>query len=275
MKSDITRISSYPAPIRLVFFVIVLLLLWLPVGISVGSALKFDPNLTKIVTMGSLYLEFVGLLFIWNKNVHRNLHWWRQYGLVLTRKNGFDFFQGLSLGLGFTFSLFIFESILGWVNFSSPSSTIVKVIFEGLLSALGIAFAEELLFRGWLLEELNLDYIPSTVLWVDSLLFAGLHFIKPLAEVIRTFPQFPALLLLGLILVWAKRSHGNRLGICIGLHGGLVWGFYILNVGQLLDYTGTVSPWITGIDNNPIAGVMGLLFLGILGLWIRRKAKIN
>lgn len=252
-----------------------LLLLWLPVAISIRLALKFDQNMTEIIIMGALYLEFVGLLFIWNKNVYRNLHWWRQYGLVLTRKNGLDFLQGLSLGLGFTFGLFIFESILGWVNFSSPSPIIVKVIFEGLLSALGIAFTEELLFRGWLLEELNLDYISSTVLWVDSLLFAGLHFIKPLAEVIRTFPQFPALLLLGLILVWAKRSHGNCLGICIGLHGGLVWGFYILNVGQLLDYTGKVSPWITGVDNNPIAGVMGLLFLAILGLWIRRKAKIN
>ncbi|BBA79924.1 abortive infection protein [cyanobacterium endosymbiont of Rhopalodia gibberula] len=225
--------------------------------------------------MGLLYLEFVGLLFIWNRNIYRNFYWWKQYGLVLSRKNGFEFFQGLSLGLGFTFGLFIVESILGWVSFSTPSLKIVKVIFEGLLSALGIAFAEELLFRGWLLEELNRNYTSLTVLWIDSLLFAGLHFVKPLTEVVRTFPQFPALLLLGLILVWSKRSNGNRLGICIGLHGGLVWGYYILNVGQLLEYTEKVSPWITGIDNNPIAGVMGLFFLGILGLWIRRKIKTN
>ncbi|XHU96304.1 MAG: CPBP family intramembrane metalloprotease [cyanobacterium endosymbiont of Rhopalodia gibba] len=275
MKSDLTRISNCPVPIRLGIFVIVLLSLWIPVAIPIYLTLKSDPNLTTIVSMGLLYLEFIGLLFIWNRNVYHNFYWWKQYGLVLSRKNGCEFFQGLSLGLGFTFGLFIVESILGWVDFSVPSLRIIKVIFEGLLSASGIAFAEELLFRGWLLEELNRNYISSTVLWIDSLFFAGLHFVKPLTEVIRTFPQFPALLLLGLILVWAKRGYGNRLGICIGLHGGLVWGYYILNVGQLLDYTGKVSPWITGIDNNPIAGVMGLLSLGILGLWIRRKAKIN
>lgn len=275
MKSDLTRISNYPVPIRLGIFVIVLLSLWIPVAIPIYLTLKSDPNLTTIVSMGLLYLEFIGLLFIWNRNVYHNFYWWKQYGLVLSRRNGYEFFQGLSLGLGFTFGLFIVESILGWVDFSVPSLKIIKVIFEGLLSASGIAFAEELLFRGWLLEELNRNYISSTVLWLDSLFFAGLHFIKPLTEVIRTFPQFPALLLLGLILVSAKRGYGNRLGICIGLHGGLVWGYYILNVGQLLDYTGKVSPWITGIDNNPIAGVMGLLSLGILGFWIRRKAKIN
>jgi uncharacterized protein len=275
LKSDITRISHCSAPIRLGVFVVILLLLWIPVAIPIYLALRSDPNLTTIVSMGLLYLEFIGLLFIWNRNIYGNFYWWKQYGLVLSKKNGFEFLQGLSLGLGFTFSLFVVESILGWVNFSIPSIRIIQVIFEGLLSSSGIAFAEELLFRGWLLEELNRNYISSTVLWIDSLVFAGLHFVKPLAEVIRTFPQFPALLLLGLILVWAKRSYGNRLGICIGLHGGLVWGYYILNVGQLLDYTEKVSPWITGIDNNPIAGVMGLLSLGILGLWIREKAKIN
>jgi hypothetical protein len=72
--------------------------------------------------------------------------------------------------------------------------------------------------------------------------------------------------------VWAKRSHFQHLGITIGIHGGLVWGYYILNVGQLVIYTGTVPPWITGIDGNPIAGLMGLFFLGILAVIMRKKA---
>jgi uncharacterized protein len=59
----------------------------------------------------------------------------------------------------------------------------------------------------------------------------------------------------------------------IGIHAGLVWAYYIFNIGQLLEYRDRVSPWITGIDNNPIAGAMGLLFLGILAGWMRKKAK--
>jgi uncharacterized protein len=71
---------------------------------------------------------------------------------------------------------------------------------------------------------------------------------------------------LGIALVLAKYQHGDRLGISIGIHGGLVWGYYILNVGQLIKYNGQVPDWVTGIDGNPIAGVMGLIFLSGLTL---------
>jgi LPXTG-motif cell wall-anchored protein len=92
--------------------------------------------------------------------------------------------------------------------------------------------------------------------------------------VVRTLPTFPALVLLGLTLVWAKRSSGGRLGLSIGLHAGLVWAYYILNVGQLVQYSNNVSPWITGVDNNPIAGLMGLLFLSVLAVWMRKRSVV-
>ena len=59
------------------------------------------------------------------------------------------------------------------------------------------------------------------------------------------------------------------MGICIGLHGGLVWGYYIINVGEMVRYNDRVPVWVTGIDNNPIAGVMGLIFLSGLLLVIK------
>ena len=171
--------------------------------------------------------------------------------------------------------LFILESLLGWVEFIEPAKILFKVILEGFVSALGISFTEELVFRGWLVDELERDYQPKIVIWGSSIIFAICHFIKPIEEIIRTFPTFPALVLLGAILVWAKRSHRNNLGISLGIHGGLVWGYYILNVGELIKYSGKISPLITGIDGNPIAGVMGLLFLGILACWMRRKAILT
>lgn len=54
------------------------------------------------------------------------------------------------------------------------------------------------------------------------------------------------------------------MGISIGIHSGLVWGYYIVNVGQMVKYNNLVPSWITGIDKNPIAGVMGISFLLIL-----------
>lgn len=271
MKVNFTIIAHYPAPLRLGIFILCLLLVWLPVAIPLYLLLKTDPNLTTIVTMGILYLEFVGLLFIWNQKVYGIANWWQVYGLVFTRKNGIEFLNGLTIGLCFTFGLFILEAIFGWITFLQPPRDLFRIVSEGLLSAVGIALAEELFFRGWLLEELKRDYSQKTVIFANSIIFATLHFLKPLEEVIRTFPQFPALFLLGLTLVWTKWGHSNRLGMSIGLHGGLVWGYYILNVGQLVSYSQTVSPLITGIDNNPIAGIMGIIFLGILSIWMKQK----
>ncbi|MGK7941891.1 MAG: lysostaphin resistance A-like protein [Crocosphaera sp.] len=273
MKINFTIIANYPVPIRLGIFIIILLCLWLPVAIPLYLLLKDDPNLTTIVTMAMLYVAFIFLLFIWNRNVYKINKWWQSYGLIFSGKNAIEFINGLSLGLLFTVGLFIVEAILGWVEFVQPADNFRLIIFEGLLSALGIALVEELFFRGWLLEELKKGYQLKTVVISSAVIFAILHFLKPLEEIIRTFPQFPALVLLGITLAWAKCRHSNRLGICIGLHGGLVWGYYMINVGQLINYTNTVSPLFTGIDNNPIAGIMGLIGLGILCLLMKPKGS--
>ncbi len=252
----------------------ILSLLWLPVAAPIYLLLAQDPNLVTILTMGLLFGAFLLLLRWWGKNVYGREHLLKRYGLVRSRQNELDLLKGLGIGLLFTFSLFVVEGLLGWIKFQTPQSVLPKVILEGFVSALGIGFAEELVFRGWVLDELQRDYTLKTSLWADAIIFAVLHFLKPLLEVIRTLPTFPALVLLGLTLVWAKRSSGGRLGLSIGLHAGLVWGYYILNVGQLVQYSNNVSPWITGVDNNPIAGVMGLLFLSVLALWMRKRSVV-
>jgi LPXTG-motif cell wall-anchored protein len=255
---------------RLGFFLLILVLLWLPVAAPIYFLIS-DSNLVTILTMGLLFGEFLLLLRWWGRKVYQQPQLLKRYGLERTRQNGLDLIKGLSIGLVFTLSLFALEGLLGWLEFQTPKLLLLQVILEGLLSALGIGFAEELVFRGWLLDELQRDYTQKASLWIDAIAFAVLHFLKPFAEVIRTFPAFPGLLLLGLTLVWAKRSRKGRLGLPIGLHAGLVWGYYIINVGQLVKYSNNVSPWITGVDSNPVAGLMGLLFLSVLAFWMRKR----
>ena len=240
--------------------------MWLPLAFPIYFLLD-DPNLVTILTMGLMFAVFLWLLRFWGNQIYKS-PLPKRYGLLPTRQNGLELLKGLGIGLLFTLGLFLLEGLFGWIEWSFSIDT--KIVAEGLLSAVGIGLAEELVFRGWLLDELQQDYSPPVVLWTDAVVFALLHFLKPVAEIIRTFVTFPALVMLGLTLVWAKRSHRHRLGICIGLHAGLVWGWYIVNVGQLVQDSGQVPAWIIGIDGNPLAGVMGLLFLGGLAGWMRK-----
>ena len=271
----LTKIKSYSAPARLSLFVLALLILWLPFAAPIYLFLGHkDPNLTTILTMGFLFIDFIILIIFWGKYVYNQQNLFKVYGLVNSRRNITYLIKGLIIAFTLTCLLFSVESAFGWLKFKIPSYSPFQLILEGLISALAISFGEELLFRGWLLDELDKDYNPQIVPLISSLAFAILHFIKPISEIIRTIVTFPALVLLGLNLVWAKRSHQNLLGICIGIHAGFIWAYYIFNVGEILQYTNKVPNWITGIDQNPIAGIMGLLFLSILSFLIKKNYLI-
>ncbi|HEY9781589.1 MAG TPA: type II CAAX endopeptidase family protein [Leptolyngbyaceae cyanobacterium] len=264
-------IPNSPAPVRLGIFVLALLVLWLPIAAPIYW-LVHDQNLVNILTLPLLYGEFILLLRLWGKYVHLQPRVLRQYGLERTGQNSKELLIGLGTGITAVVCLFLVEGWLGWLRWQQPAIFLPQLILEGLVVALGYGLAEELLFRGWLLDELQRDYRPGVALWTNALIFAMLHFLKPLAEIVRTMPQFPALVLLGLTLVWAKRSSNGRLGLPIGLHAGLICGYYIINVGQLVKYSGRVSEWIVGVDRNPLAGMMGLLFLGAIAIGMRKRS---
>lgn len=267
MKSDLSVFRRFPAPLRLVVFALILLLLWLPIAVPVYWLIP-DQNLAGILALLGLYAEFIVLVRRWGREVHRQPRIFWSYGLEFSRTIGLEVLAGLWVGLLSVAVLISLETACGWITWSTVSLPLLRVILEGLLVSLALGFAEELLFRGWMLDELQRDYAPMVALWANAVLFATLH--------LRLL-TFPALVLLGVALVWAKRScselrlgkRRDRLGLSIGLHAGLVWGNYILEVGKLITYTGRVPAWVTGIDRNPVAGLMGILLLGTLafGMW--------
>jgi uncharacterized protein len=267
------RIAQYSAPVRLLCFIGILAVLWLPLAIPIYLCLSDDANLASIITMSLLFIELLFLWQFWSKFVYQENNILARYGLESSNRNRQELFKGLALGFWLCLSLFVVEAGLGWIEIDSPKLSLFKIVAEGLLSALGIGLGEELVFRGWLLDELQRDYSQKTCRYIGATIFAMAHFIKPIAEIIRTAVTFPALILLGITLILAKANHGDRLGICIGIHAGLVWGYYIVNVGELIKYTNKVPVWVTGIDHNPIAGVMGLIFLTSLMWFITNQNK--
>ena len=277
-------IAQYAAPIRILVFLLTLVVLWAPWAVSVYTVFSLtrdlnDPgvlNLLNIWVMGGLAVLFLLFLPWWKRRVDGQLRAFSSIGLVSSRRNWLGFLGGWLNGLISTIAIFALQGALGWLVWQPIAIPWPELILGGLLSSIGVALAEELFFRGWLLQELEADYSPFTALTVNSLIFAALHFMKPLAAMLGSLPQFPGLTILGAVLVLAKRSQKNLLGISIGLHAGMTGAIYLVNVGQLVRYTGNVSDWMTGIYGAPHAGLLGIIALAILAGyfgWAGRAVK--
>jgi uncharacterized protein len=247
----------------------------------------------EMVVLVLLYAGFLTGLPRWGQRIHRWRRPFQRCGLIFQRQTGRDLLLALAIGVFGVFALFGLETLLGWAVPSPASPRLMRFIFEGLLMALAVGFAEEMLFRGWLLSELEQNYSSMAALLMNALFFATTHFIKPWPEIVRTFPQFLGLVMLGMALVWARRTSTvgerspqiapqlsalanysqTRLGYPIGLHAGLIWGYYIVQVGGVSEYTGRAPEWITGIDDNPLAGLMGLILLGLIAWQFAQRAQ--
>ncbi len=253
-------------------------MLWAPIAlIFYGTGhLLGRHQVFGFLALVTLYGGFIGLSWCWGRWVHRQRHPFYAYGLVFCPRFVTDSLIALCLGCGLVSLLFTTQVLLGVAVFYPKP--ILAIALEGLAVGVGVSIAEELLFRGWLLTELQTSLPrPQAIVW-SSLIFAVAHFIKPLSEILRTSPQFLGLLLLGVIL--ATSRHVSRcqpgftsLGLPIGLHGGLVWGYYIVDVGDLIMPSGLAPDWVTGIHGNPLSGVLGLAILGILALFTWSKLR--
>lgn len=142
-----------------------------------------------------------------------------------------------------------------------------SLLLNSLVLGLGVGFAEELLFRGWLLGELTLLIGRQRALWLQAGLFSLVHtrfHLPPLLLV----GLLGGLLLLGLALGLQRRADGDLLWGAIGLHGGLVGGWFVLQQG-LVQINPMAPAWLMGPD-NPIGAALGWLGLALL-LLVRRR----
>ncbi|MEO1633554.1 MAG: type II CAAX endopeptidase family protein [Cyanobacteria bacterium J06631_9] len=262
---------------RIGLFLGLLAIAWSPIAFSVywPGAWFNDSNTAEIISLALVYLGFLYGLPKWGRAIHGWPAPFVRCGLLFRAQTVRDLCLAFVIGAFGVFGLFGIETLAGWATPTTPSPRFVFFVFEGLLMALAVGLAEELLFRGWVLAELEQNYSALAALWMNAAFFAGTHFIKPLNVILQTLPQFFGLFALGLALVWARRSPTGthkltRLGYPIGLHAGLIWGYYVVTVGGLSEYTGQAPEWVTGIGENPLAGLLGIILLGLIG---RRFSK--
>ena len=148
------------------------------------------------------------------------------------------------------------------------------LLANGLALLLGVGFAEELLFRGWLWGELELLLPRRPALLLQALLFALVHPWHRLAP-LPGLALLGGLTLLGLALALLRRRQNGNLWGSIGLHGGLVGGWFLIQKG-LMNLQALAPSWLVGPgegDVNPIGGLLGWLGLGLLLLALRASTR--
>ena len=147
-----------------------------------------------------------------------------------------------------------------WVGRLSP-----EILLNSLLLIIGVGFAEELVFRGWLLEELKNQYGLKKAIIFQALVFSIVHigFNMPAWQMISiVFGLF----LLGIVLSIIRIKDQNSLWGCAGLHGGLVGIWFLMNNG-LVEISKDAPIWLVGpgnINTNPLGGFYGITLLMIL-----------
>ncbi len=260
--------------LRLGCFLALLVLLWLPqvalILWSTGWQWGLDPtNLQNTLGAVGLYLSFIALLGIFSRIDGKPFS---QYGWRADAPDWGYWLLGLGTGLGGLAVLFSLEALWGWLVFTPEKllgPTGIEIMLTGVGVGLAVAGIEELLFRGFLINIWLTPYGKLGALWTSALIFAIAHFLKPLEAILASWPQFPGLIIMGLLLGGARFWTGDRLGLGMGLHGGWVAGIYWVNVGGLISYTGAISSLWTGINGNPLASLLGLFFLGLTAIIVR------
>ena len=255
---------------------------FIPILYGIGWALS-QPLLLLNVEKENLSLIgtiFTFLLFIFFLPSWFYIRWnisstWVLLGITKDKflKNFVNFFKGI------LFALFLIILILvpllqnnyvSWIGEFSPS-----ILLNSILLALGVGFAEEIIFRGWLLEELKFEYGTKIAITLQALVFSFVH---PFSNDIfwNIIGLRLGFILLGIFLSLVRIRDKGSLWNCIGIHGGLVGIWFFINNG-LIEFKENTPSFLAGpfTQNipNPIGSFSAILILFLLCIFYTIKSK--
>lgn len=232
------------------------------------------------VSLTGTLLSFVLFLLVMPR--WATLRWseprpWRRLGLI-ARKPKARNDQVISLGIGLLMSIALIGLIVSLLVFTGNGSwrgnLEIKAILNCLFLALGVGFAEELIFRAWLWEELTRMLGSRGGLLGQAALFSLVHTrfnlgVGPMLGLLT------GLFLLGLILALLRLHDQGSLWGCIGLHGGLVGGWFLAHQ-NLLMIDPNAPMWLVGPGGqnaNPLGGMVAILSLTAIGSLLIQTTK--
>tara|TARA_Y100000766_G_C18772564_1_gene539061 strand:+ start:117 stop:968 length:852 start_codon:yes stop_codon:yes gene_type:complete len=227
-------------------------------------------NLSIIGTIITFVL-FINVLPAWGRIRWKTNNVWVSIGLDFKNKSVAlkIFFSGFLFSVFLLLTLCLFFFLCGWVE------KVEYIKFTELLNAIllifGIVFAEEIVFRGWLIEEMVLLFGLRRGIIFQSIIFSLAHYRSDIG-LLALIPFFTGIFLFGILLTLRRTIDKGSLWGCIGLHGGLVGIWYLFDSGMVIFSIDTPYFLLGPSKNmvNPIGSVIGIIILLITIFFQRR-----
>ncbi len=230
-----------------------------------------SPNNLSIIGTLISFILFLAVLPSWGSIRWKTNNLWLSIGLAVNNK--FTalriFFSGFIFSVFLIFILCIFYFICGWID------RLDYIKFTELLNAIllivGIVFAEEIVFRGWLMEEMAFLFGVRRGIILQSAIFSLAHFRSDIG-LLALIPFLTGLFLFGLVLTLRRTIDRGSLWGCVGLHGGLVGIWYLFDSGMVV-FSSETPYFLLGPSRNmvnPIGSVFGITVL-LCTLFFQRR----
>ncbi len=264
---------------KIVSIILLMPLLYLFGWLIANPLLLIGVEKENISLIGTI---FTFLLFVISMPKWFEIRWglnqtWILLGININDKREQRFIYFIK---GFLYAIILLLLILiplisnGWGYWTGRLSS--QILLNALLLIIGIGFAEELIFRGWLLEELKNQYGFKKACVSQSFIFSFVHigFNIPFWQMVSILF---GLFLLGVLLALIRIKDDNCLWGCAGLHGGLVGIWFLVNNG-LIEISKDAPIWLVGpgvINTNPLGGMYGIILLIFMLFYIYHNYKNN
>ncbi len=250
------RLPRTHAVAQVLFSAVVLTVLWRSARVHVlpGQASPRTTSLARVHWASALDVVFIAWAMV--RQLDR-----RPFVSLGFSARGWlpDLLFGLALGLVSLAVVFVVLVAGGWAAFEAqPSPGVASALAWSLIAFVGVGLSEELSMRGYVLQNVTMQWGAPAGVIVSSLLFAALHLLNP---------GVAPLAVVNLVLVGILFSYGyfvtRNLWLPIGYHiawnfaEGPIFGFQVsgIHAQALLQTTPRGPDVITGGAFGPEGGL--------------------
>ena len=227
-------------------------------------------NLSLLGTIITFF-SFIILLPSWAKLRWKTHQPWVILGLNFEKKYEAIklFFDGLMWAIFLLTILLLFFFLFGWIESFNHIS--INSLFNAFLLVIGVGFVEEIIFRGWLMQEMIFLFGVRKGIILQAAIFSLVH-IRFDVGLFALIPFSLGLFLFGLVLTLRRIIDNGELWGCIGFHGGLVGIWFLFDSGLLIFSNETPYYFLGAAKElqNPIGGFIGITVLLVILIFQRK-----